>query len=73
VGSPIGWSDADRMKPIAGDFTGDGRADVGHLYDYANAETGLWVLASTGGGFGAETRRWDSGPGVLDWNRATPL
>jgi len=72
VGSPIGSSDTAQLKPFAGDFTGDGRADVGHLYNYGNAQTKLWTLSSTGAAFGVETLRWDSGPGVLDWNRATP-
>ncbi|OLF13499.1 FG-GAP repeat domain-containing protein, partial [Actinophytocola xanthii] len=35
--SGVGAWDQTRSKPVAGDFTGDGRADLGVFYDYGNA------------------------------------
>ncbi|MEV4759683.1 VCBS repeat-containing protein [Micromonospora sp. NPDC049559] len=36
-------------KIAAGDFTGDGRADLLALYDYGNGAAGLWVYPGTSG------------------------
>ncbi|WP_245563634.1 LamG-like jellyroll fold domain-containing protein [Longispora albida] len=59
----------------AGDFDGDGKADVGLLVDVsavAGSATGyhhqLWVLGSTGSGFSAPAMKWDGALG----NRSTP-
>ncbi|MER6850435.1 FG-GAP-like repeat-containing protein, partial [Streptomyces flaveolus] len=62
------WSWAG-SKPVSGDYDGDGRTDVGVLYDYgARADgggnrTGLWTLTSTGPGFGKPVKVWDSADG----------
>ncbi|MGC9499022.1 trypsin-like serine protease [Streptomyces sp. WG7] len=62
----------DRSKPVAGDFNGDGRGDVGVLYDYGvqadgDSRTGLWTLTSTGSGFGKPVMAWDSVDSGISW------
>ncbi|MEW2311690.1 trypsin-like serine protease [Streptomyces sp. NPDC006864] len=52
-------------RPSTTDFNGDGADDVGMLYDYGTAEdgrrrTGLWRITSTGDGFAAPVKNWDS-------------
>ncbi|WP_214325292.1 RICIN domain-containing protein [Nonomuraea sediminis] len=69
AGQSSSCSDWNQLKPIAGDFDGDGKADVGHFYNYANGRTKLWFLTSNGTGFGAETLRWDSGDNAWDWDK----
>jgi hypothetical protein len=64
-------SNAAKLKLFSGDFDGDGRGELGHLYDYGNSQTKIWMLYSTGSSLGQETLRWDSGTGGLDWNRLT--
>ncbi|MFD6919556.1 S8 family serine peptidase, partial [Streptomyces sp. NPDC059944] len=61
------WT-ADNSKLVAGDFNGDGKSDVGALYKYANTSDGrghsaLWTFTSTGAGFNAPAKLWDSGTG----------
>ncbi|MEU8620620.1 VCBS repeat-containing protein, partial [Streptomyces sp. NPDC048623] len=58
------WS-WDRSKPFAGDFNGDGKADVGVLYNNGadaegNNHTRLWTFTSTGTGFGGPVNAWDN-------------
>ncbi|MFD5890622.1 hypothetical protein ACFWHQ_32260 [Streptomyces sp. NPDC060334] len=58
------WS-WDRSKPVTGDFNGDGKTDVGILYDYGQQtggtnRTGLWRITSTGTGFDVPALAWDS-------------
>ncbi|MET9951464.1 transglycosylase family protein [Streptomyces sp. NPDC006339] len=60
-----------RSKVVAGDYTGDGRSDIGVLYDNGKASDGrnqaaLWTLASTGTDFTNPSKKWDSGTG--SWN-----
>ncbi|MDT9686051.1 FG-GAP-like repeat-containing protein [Streptomyces sp. TRM76323] len=68
----------DRSKPVAGDFNGDGRADIAVFYnngqraDGAN-ETTLWTFASNGAGFDAPVVRWNSGTGSWNWDRSKPV
>ncbi|MBD0419236.1 VCBS repeat-containing protein, partial [Streptomyces sp. TRM S81-3] len=67
----ISWN-WDRSKVVSGDFDGDGRGDVGVLYDYGRQadgsyRTALWTLTSTGPGFGAPVKAWDSS-GFTSWN-----
>jgi hypothetical protein len=53
--------DATRTKPVAGDFNGDGRDDIGAFYDYTGSSTAVWAWsAKSSGGFNAPTRMWDS-------------
>ncbi len=61
----------DRSKVTTGDFTGDGKADVGILYDNGQTEdsrnvSALWTFTSTGSDFTNPSRKWDSGTG--SWN-----
>jgi murein DD-endopeptidase MepM/ murein hydrolase activator NlpD len=60
--------DAGRMKVTAGDYDGDGFADLGVLYADANNETEFFIGAGTAGGVGPATKVWDSGVGW--WNGA---
>ncbi|MFC7818583.1 FG-GAP repeat domain-containing protein, partial [Streptomyces sp. NPDC057367] len=71
--------DWDRSKVVSGDFTGDGRSDVGVLYnngqrsDGANHTT-LWTFTSNGSGFGGPVRKWDSATaGSWSWNNSQPF
>lgn len=57
---------------VAGDFDGDGRADLGELRGTA-AQTKLWVHTATATGFAAPVPQWDSGAGNLDQTKATFL
>ncbi|MEU3898481.1 trypsin-like serine protease [Streptomyces sp. NPDC045251] len=68
TGGSWSWNNS---KPFTGDFDGDGRSDVGVLYDYGRQDdgtnrTGLWTLTSTGSGFGGPVRKWDSA-GSISW------
>ncbi|MBM7117785.1 FG-GAP-like repeat-containing protein [Archangium primigenium] len=64
------WKNA---SPVAGDFTGDGRADIAAFYDYGNANTGLWLFTATGTGAFSLSRPWLSGPGNWIWKNASPV
>ncbi|MGW9061742.1 S1 family peptidase [Streptomyces sp. NPDC055733] len=72
-GGSWAWS---RSKVVAGDFDGDGRGDVGVLYDYGQGsdganQTALWTLTSNGSGFGKPVKVWDSvGSISWDWGRS---
>jgi hypothetical protein len=59
-------------KLTSGDFNGDGKADVGVLYDYGQSagvnHTGLWSFTSTGSAFQQPVKVWDSGTGSWDWD-----
>ncbi|MEU1825363.1 FG-GAP-like repeat-containing protein [Streptomyces abikoensis] len=53
-------------EPVAGDFNGDGKADLTITYDYGlnkagRAQIGLWAFASKGGTFADPRRVWDNG------------
>ncbi|WP_432098616.1 trypsin-like serine protease [Streptomyces sp. WAC 04229] len=69
------WS-WERSKVVAGDFDGDGRGDVGVLYDYGQGSDGanrtaLWTLTSNGSGFGKPVKVWDSAGSISwDWERS---
>ncbi|BEL05464.1 FG-GAP-like repeat-containing protein [Actinoplanes sichuanensis] len=66
--SGAGAWDGTRAKYVAGDFNGDGRAEIGGFYNYPGAQTKLWIYDSVS--TGALTRlAWDSGAGNWDWNR----
>ncbi|WP_240139865.1 trypsin-like serine protease [Streptomyces sp. MUM 178J] len=71
------WS-WERSKPVAGDFNGDGKADLGVLYDYGKLgdgrnHSGLWTFASNGAGFEKPLKVWDSGSGSWSWERSEPV
>ncbi|MEU4209053.1 FG-GAP-like repeat-containing protein [Streptomyces sp. NPDC026206] len=57
-------------KLTTGDFNGDGKADIGVLYNYGKTaedrnRTGLFTFTSNGNGFNAPAKAWESGAG--DW------
>jgi len=53
---------------MAGDFNGDGKTDIGVLYDYGSSDSGILVFLSNGPGFNAPTPLWRSGAG--NWTAA---
>jgi serralysin len=64
------WS---ASKPVAGDFNGDGKTDIGVVYDYGSARTGFLVLLSTGHSFQAPQLWYDSGVGNWNWSASKPV
>ncbi|WP_414168822.1 FG-GAP-like repeat-containing protein [Streptoverticillium reticulum] len=76
-GSWSSWN-WDASKLVAGDFNGDGKADLAVLYGYGKTsdnrnETGLFTLTSTGNGFNEpqkvwDSTKWDNGKGSWDWS-----
>ncbi|MEU4210820.1 FG-GAP-like repeat-containing protein [Streptomyces sp. NPDC026206] len=64
----------DSSKVTAGDFNGDGKADVAVLYGYDKVDgrnkSALWVFYGTGTGFSDPRKLWESGTaGTIDsWN-----
>ncbi|MFE5985963.1 FG-GAP repeat domain-containing protein, partial [Streptomyces wedmorensis] len=74
VSTATGSWNWDRSKLTAGDFDGDGKADVGVLYDNGQTEdsrnvSALWTFTSTGSDFTNPSKKWDSGTG--SWNSDT--
>ncbi|MDG4825044.1 VCBS repeat-containing protein [Asanoa sp. WMMD1127] len=62
------WDDTDWGNNTSfmttGDYNGDGRADIGVLYDYPGSRTAFWTLTADGSdadgrGFGAPVVRWN--------------
>ncbi|MEV4922548.1 transglycosylase family protein [Streptomyces roseoverticillatus] len=78
--SATSWN-GDRSKVVAGDFNGDGKADVGVLYNGGQESDGknrtaLWSFTSTGSGFREPVKAWDSidsGTGSWNWDRSKPV
>jgi V8-like Glu-specific endopeptidase len=67
--APNNWT-ASKSQYVTGDFNGDGRDDIGVLYDYDAAAVKFWTfLATPSGGFAAPKTAWD-GPTFGDWARA---
>ncbi len=61
--------DVKRAKLAGGDFNLDGRDDLVALYDYGNAEAGLWVFPGTpavGDGSSNPYMVWNTLPGNFD-------
>ncbi|MFF4221666.1 FG-GAP-like repeat-containing protein [Streptomyces abikoensis] len=55
----------DAVKLTSGDFNGDGKTDIGALYNYGKTtdglyRTGLFTFTSTGAGFNAPVKVWES-------------
>ncbi|MEU9596853.1 esterase, partial [Streptomyces sp. NPDC048109] len=85
-GKPVkAWDSADgnhswtwaSSKPLSGDFDGDGRDDVGVLYDNGVRADGggnrtvLWTLKSTGSVFADPVKAYDSADsGSWTWSRS---
>ena len=67
-----GGFDAKRSKLVAGDFNGDGKADVGVLYSYDPETAGLWLWRGTGAGLGAAPQlAWKSAAGAWRWGASS--
>ncbi|MGW6836507.1 trypsin-like serine protease [Streptomyces sp. NPDC054949] len=86
-GNPVKvWDNDDRTtgswnwnnsKLTAGDYNGDGKTDVGILYNNGQTQDGrnqttLWTLNSTGTGFNGPAKKWDSGADSWNWNTSKP-
>ncbi|MFF4529153.1 FG-GAP-like repeat-containing protein [Streptomyces sp. NPDC001407] len=70
---PVKSWNASASKPVAGDFNGDGKADIGVLYDYGKTDSGnrsgLWTFTSNGSGSDSPKLGWDSSADpVKSWN-----
>lgn len=65
--SGAGNWDWNRSKFVAGDVTGDGKADVICYYNYGGADTRAWLFAGTSPGLSAPITLWNSGGGNWDW------
>ncbi|MFE9614330.1 FG-GAP-like repeat-containing protein [Streptomyces sp. NPDC006012] len=65
----------DRSKVTSGDYNGDGKTDIGVLYDYDQTADGkfqskLWVFAGAGETFQAPVVAWDSASTGWNWDRS---
>ncbi|KMS70431.1 esterase, partial [Streptomyces leeuwenhoekii] len=74
VSANFGSWNWNRSKVTTGDFNGDGKADVGVLYDNGQTadsrnKSALWTFTSTGTDFANPSRKWESGE--LSWNSDT--
>ncbi|MCR3758752.1 FG-GAP repeat protein [Clostridium felsineum] len=49
--TPNGYDAGRITAAVAGDFNGDGKADIATFYDYGNSETRIHVFTSTGDSF----------------------
>ncbi|NVK80401.1 FG-GAP repeat domain-containing protein, partial [Streptomyces morookaense] len=63
----------DASKVVAGDFNGDGKADLAVLYNYGRTsdgrnESALFTFTSDGDGFNSPRKVWESGKGSWNWN-----
>ncbi|MEU5126697.1 FG-GAP-like repeat-containing protein [Streptomyces mobaraensis] len=71
----------ERSKPVAGDFNGDGKADVGILYNEGQGNdnmnhTAFHILYSYDGGIRGPKRVWDNDDrttGSWNWERSKPV
>ncbi|ALG08390.1 RICIN domain-containing protein [Kibdelosporangium phytohabitans] len=61
------------LRPVAGDFDGDGDDDLAVFQGLAGAQTKLWVHHVSGGVFAPPVLRWDSGANGLDVNHLSPV
>ncbi|MGM1064164.1 FG-GAP-like repeat-containing protein [Saccharothrix sp. Mg75] len=61
--SGVGQFTHGRARWVAGDFNGDGRADVGAFYNYADGATSLHVMYATATGFAPFAEKWNGGAG----------
>jgi len=65
--SAPGSSYWENYKVFDGDFTGDGKADVGLFYNWGGGTTSLYWFASTVGGFSPPALAWTSCGGCSYW------
>jgi hypothetical protein len=55
------------------DFNGDGKDDIGILYNYLSSTTGFWDLTQSGVNNFANTETWQSSTGHWDWTKTKIL
>ncbi|MEU2547863.1 transglycosylase family protein [Streptomyces roseolus] len=61
--TPGNWTHRS-IKPVAGDFNGDGRADLAAMYDYADGSVAMFTfLSRPDGGFASPVKSWTTAPG----------
>jgi hypothetical protein len=58
---------------LAGDFNGDGKADIAEVYNAGGQQTMFFMHYSTGTSFNNGVLQWSSGAGAMDWSQVTPL
>lgn len=67
----------DTSKITSGDYNGDGKTDIGVLYDYGRTDgryaTKFWAFTSTGNTLQAPKVVWDSGVTSWNWNASQPV
>jgi hypothetical protein len=61
------------LRPVAGDFDGDGDDDLAVFQGLTGAQTKLWIHHANAGGFTAPVLQWDSGANGLDVNQLSPV
>ncbi|MFI1385691.1 FG-GAP repeat domain-containing protein [Embleya sp. NPDC020886] len=68
MAAPGGWW-FNSAKYVAGDFNGDGKADIAGFYGYSNGGVQWHTAFSTGTGFEQPAEGWSAGPGAWEFNR----
>ncbi|MCA2211737.1 trypsin-like serine protease [Jidongwangia harbinensis] len=64
----------DRTTPLAGDFDGNGTADIAAMYHYGNGHVRVFLFDHVATPSEPHNRiTWDSGPGAWDPARAKPV
>ena len=59
-------------RVLAGDFDGNGYADLVRFVDYGSSSTGLWSYLSNGTRFDV-AKTWSSGPNNWTWSNTRPV
>ncbi|GLF95182.1 trypsin-like serine protease [Streptomyces yaizuensis] len=78
MGVPSGDFSASRVKPVTGDFNGDGLGDAATVHGSADGRVSLWTwngrsaVRPLGGVFDQPFRSWTVEPGNWDFARMTP-
>ncbi len=63
------WNEANATW-VAGDFNGDGKADLAGIYNYGSSTTGVWIWPGSSSSYlGGDVLAWKSGAGTFDWTK----